>query len=93
MGVGVERQDGRTDEVFDEAEGASGGGVVGIGEPTRPERPDYGFVASDDRAADGENEFLGLGGEFRGLQQHAGLLERQITDLASLHWVVSESRL
>ena len=30
------------DEVLDEAEGAAGGRVVGVNEPSRPERPDIG---------------------------------------------------
>ena len=38
VGVGVQRQHGVADEVLDERQRASTGGVVGVGHPARPER-------------------------------------------------------
>ena len=65
VGVAVERQDRLADEVLDERERATRRGVVGVGDPAQPERPDDRLVVADDVGPDPLDEGGGL--------VHAGL--------------------
>ena len=59
MGVAVEREDRLADEVLDEGERPTRGRVVGVGDPTQPERPEDGFVLPDDAGLDRLDERSG----------------------------------
>ena len=52
VGVGVQRQDGVADDVFDERQGPSRSRVVGVRDPTQPEGGGDRFVLADHRRAD-----------------------------------------
>ena len=60
VGVGVKRQDRLPDEVLDEVERAGGGGVVGVGDLTKPVGGGDSRVGSDHRLADRFDQPLGF---------------------------------
>ncbi len=65
VGVGVTRQDLVPDEFLDEVEPSTRRGVVGVGDPSGPERPPHHLVVADHRLPDAAQErtvgWLGVG--------------------------------
>ena len=63
VGVGVQRQHRVADVVLDEGQRPAGRGVVGVGDPARPERAGHRLVVADDGGTDGVDERLGRVGD------------------------------
>ena len=62
VGVGVPGQHLVADEVLDEGQRPPGRGVVGVGDPARPERAPHHLVVADDAVADAADQAGSAGG-------------------------------